>query len=86
MPSSDIGSARTLDFRREDRLCRLGLHDCGGVSIFLSSDSESTQNRGSVGYLVDLSDFIVPSYGSGSDVRPDHETEHSPSRKSETDP
>ena len=43
--------------------------DCGGVSTFLSSDSESTHNLESIGYLSDLSDFRVPSYGSISDFR-----------------
>ena len=47
-----------------------------GVSTFLSSYSESTQNLGSIGYLMDLSDFRVLSYGSVSDFR--LEAEQSP--------
>ena len=35
-----------------------------GVSTFLSLDSESTQNLGFTGYLVDRSDFHVSIYGS----------------------
>ena len=33
----------------------------GGVSTLLSSDSESTQELGSIGHLLDLLDFRVPS-------------------------
>ena len=39
------------------------------VNTFLSSDSDSTQNLASIGYLVDFSDSRVPSYGSVSGLR-----------------
>ena len=61
------------------------------VSTFLSSYLESTQNLGSIGCLVDLSDFCVLSYGSVSDFRLEAEqsptvmTKDSP-QKSETEP
>ena len=43
--------------------------DLREVSTFLSSDLESTQNLGSIEYLVDLSDVRVPSDGSVSGFR-----------------
>ena len=75
VPSSDIGSVRSgrhgfptsdpePDFTTWGYNSRLRR-----ASTFLSSDSESTQNLGSIGYLVHLSDFRVPSYGSVSGFR-----------------
>ena len=72
LPSSDIGSGRhgvpTSD--DEPYFSTWGYNSrLRRVSTFLSSYSESTQNLGSIGYLVDLSDFRALSYGSVSDFR-----------------
>ena len=97
MPSSDIGSVRsgrhgvpTSDAETDFTVWAYNSR-FWGASTFLSSYSESTQNLGSIGYLVDLSDFRVLSYYSVSDFR--LETEQSPTvwtkdspRKSETEP
>ena len=97
MPSSDIGSVRsdrhgvpTSDGETDVTVWAYNSR-LRGASTFLSSYSESTQNLGSIGYLVDLSDFCVLSYGSVSDFR--LETDQSPTvwtkdspRKSKTEP
>ena len=75
MPSSDFGSVRSC--RPRPRTSEVKSFSAAlvynsrlrGVSTFLSSDSESTQNLGSIGNLMDLSDVRVPSYGSVSDFR-----------------
>ena len=82
VPISDIGSVQSsrLEIRTYDAVSDFtALADNSrlrGVRTFLSSYAESTQNYGSRGYLSDLSDFRVPSYGSVSDFR--LETEQNP--------
>ena len=75
MPSSDISSVwsgqhglTTIDAKSEfvalDYNSRLRV-----VSAIQSSDSECMQSLGSIEYLSELTDFRVPSYGSGFSVR-----------------
>ena len=75
MPSLEIGSVRSgwpglrtyeakSDFAASVYNSRLRR-----VSTLLSSDSESTETLGSTGYSVDLSDFLMPSYVSVSDLQ-----------------
>ena len=73
MPSSDIGSVRSDQaglraYEAKSELSALAYNSrLRGVVTFLSSDSESTQNMESIGYLSDPLDFCVPSYGSVSE-------------------
>ena len=61
--SSDNESVRSdrLGLRtsvaKSDFATRRTARDCGKLEHFSSSNSELTQNLGSTGYLVDLSDF-----------------------------
>ena len=97
VPSSDIGSVRsgrhgvpTSDAETDFTVWAYN-SQLRGAGTFLSSYSESTQNLGSTGYLVHLSDFRVRSYGSVSDFRGESPAKpiglcSGSSRKSETTP
>ena len=97
VPSSDIGSVRSDRHGVPTSDAELYFTTWGynsrlrRASTFLNSDSESTQNLGSICYSVHLSDFCVPSYGSVSDFRGESLLKavglcSVSSRKSETDP
>ena len=75
VPSSDIGSTRSvrlgpLTYEAKPDVVAVVYNSqlCGDIT-FLSSYSKYTQNLGSIEYLMDLSDFRVPSYGLVSDLR-----------------
>ena len=76
MPGSDIGSVRscragrrTYDAKSDFAILAYNPR-MRGVSTFWSSDSESKQTFGSIGYLSDLLDSHVPSDRSVSDFHP----------------
>ena len=97
VPSLDIGSVRSDRHGVPNSDGETGVIVWASNSrfrryiIFLKTDSESTQNLGSIVHLMKLSDFCVSSYGSVSDFRGESLVQtvglcSVSSRKSETEP